>query len=220
MQALLGGGLPTVAGTEGLLATVDSLLGTAGVDTSTLQGLLAAARIAAGSAAPGPGATALQTVIGTIGGLLGATTSPVGGTTTPSTTPPSTTPPKPGATIPRPGGTTAKPGAGFTAYRASIGSVKVAKNRKRAKIRISCPAIAPRGCLVTLRGVVAGKKAFKLKPFILVRNVSRTFTVKLGRTTTSRLRKKGGSMKVTAATSFSTLRAVSKSVKVARSAKH
>jgi len=84
------------------------------------------------------------------------------------------------------------------------------------KIAVSCPSIAPKGCLVMLSGVVAGKKAFTFKPFILLRNVSQTFTVKLSKTATTRLKKKGGALKVTAATSFSTLGSVSKSVRVAK----
>ena len=208
VDALLGGGLPAVPGIEGLLTTVNSLLGTAGLDTTTLQHLLTTAGVAAGAAAPGPGATALQTVIGTLGGLLGLT--PGGGTV------PNTNLPKPGTLLPG-GGTAPRPGAGFTAYRAAIVSVRVAKNRKSVTIRVSCPSIAPKGCYVALSGVVAGKRAFTPpKPFVLLRNASQTFTVKLNSSTAKRLKKKGGALKVTALTYFSTLSSVSKSVKVAK----
>ena len=129
---------------------------------------------------------------------------------------PNTNTPKPGTTVPG-GGTAPRPGAGFTAYRAAVVSIKVAKNRKSAKIRVSCPSIAPKGCYVALSGVVAGKRAFTpLKPFVLLRNASQTFTVKLNSSTTKRLKKKGGSLKVTALTYFSSLSSASKSVKVAK----
>jgi hypothetical protein len=184
------------------------MLGVAGVDTSLLQGLLATASAAAGIAAPGLGATALKGLIGTIGGLLGIPSGAPGGTPAGPTPHPTS---KPGATA---GGTAA---GGFYAYRASIGTIKVARDRRTASVRISCPAIAPKGCLVTLDGAVGGQKAFAgVKPFVLMRNLSITRTIRLSKAAATRLRSRGGALKVSALTSFSTLAAVTKTVKVAR----
>ena len=88
----------------------------------------------------------------------------------------------------------------FTAYRATFGSVKVAKNRRTATVAVSCPSLAPKGCLVVLDGVVAGKKAFAQKAIVVMRNVKQTITVKLTSVVANRLKKKGGSLKVTART--------------------
>ena len=84
------------------------------------------------------------------------------------------------------------------------------------KLTVSCPAIAPKGCLVTLKGTVAGKKAFADKQVIVMRTLKSTVTLKLTKAVASRLKKKGGSLKVSAQTSFSSLAATSKTVKVAK----
>jgi hypothetical protein len=205
VQALLGGGLPTVPETEGLLTTVKSLLGVSGLDTPLLWGLLATASGAVGTAVPGPVATALQGVIRTIAALLGAAPGTPGGTTQ-------------HPTASKPGGAAGQPATGgFYAYRASIGAIKVARNRRTATVTISCPSSAPKGCLVTLDGAVGGMKAFVgVKPFVLMRNLTTTKTINLRKAAATRLKRKGGALKVSALTSFSTLAAVTKTVKLAR----
>ena len=81
---------------------------------------------------------------------------------------------------------------------------------------VSCPASAPKGCLVTLDGVVAGKKAFAQKALVVMRNVKQTVTVKLSSVAANRLKKKGGSLKVSARTVNGSLASISKTVKVAK----
>lgn len=193
--------------------------GLALLNTAQLTSLLAVANSALASVLPGTDTTALQGLISTVTGLLGVGPLPGGGgggTPGPGTNP-GTTIPRTGAGAPaRSGqGAVAKPPA-FTAYRASVGSIKVAKNRRSAKMTASCPAAAPVGCVVTLKGVVAGKKAFAGKPFILLRKAKRTLTMKLSTAATRRLKKKGGSLRVSALTMFSTLPTATKTVRVAR----
>ncbi|HEV7804696.1 MAG TPA: hypothetical protein VGO80_02670 [Solirubrobacteraceae bacterium] len=212
VQALLGGGLPTVPGTEGLLNTVKSLVGVAGVDTSVLTGLLATASAALGASVLSPAATALQGLIRAIGGVLASAGLFPDGTPAPA---PGTTP-RPAPLATQPASTVERPG--FGAYRASIGAVRVAKNRRSAKISITCPAMAPKGCLVTLNGTVAGKR-FAVKPFVLMRTLNRTVTVRFSQAVATRLKQEGGALKVSSLTSFSSLAAATKTVKVARSVK-
>ena len=69
---------------------------------------------------------------------------------------------------------------------------------------------------MTLKGTVAGKKAFADKQVIVMRALKSTVTLKLTKAVASRLKKKGGSLKVTAQTSFSSLAATTKTVKVAK----
>jgi hypothetical protein len=70
---------------------------------------------------------------------------------------------------------------------------------------------------VTLDGAVAGKKAFSgVQPFVLMRNLTTTKTITLSKAAVTRLKRNGGSLKVSALTSFSTLAAVTKTVKIAR----
>jgi hypothetical protein len=210
VQALLGGGLPTVPGTDGLLSTITSLLNVPGLDTALVTSLLSTLQTAVGTAAPGVDTTPLQTVIGTLQGVLGAT--PAG---SPTTKPAATA--KPATTTKPATSTAARPvQAGFTAYRAIVRSIKVAKNRRSARVTVSCPAAAPKGCLVTLDGLVAGKKAFASKTVVVMRNITKTVTVKLTSVAGNRLKKSGGALKVTAATAFSTLSSVNKTVKVAK----
>jgi len=186
--------------------------GLALLDTAQLTSLLAVANAALAGVLPGPGATALQGLITTVTGLLGAGPGP--GTTPP---PGDSTLPTIGTIVPRSGqsGSPAKPPA-FTGYRATLGSIKVARTRRSVKIIVSCPAAAPAGCVVTLKGVLAGKKAFAGKRFILLRKAKRTFTMKLSTAATRRLKKKGGSLKVSALTMFSSLPTTTKTVRVAR----
>jgi len=123
-----------------------------------LTNLLATAGGAVGVAAPGPGATALQEVIRTINDRARRGRP---------------RPRRHDSRRHRPrwhrapdadhhearAKTPARPG--FYAYRASIGTVKMAKNKRSAKITITCPAIARKGCcLVTLSGNFGAKKAF------------------------------------------------------------
>jgi hypothetical protein len=212
VQALLGGGLPAVPGTAGLLNTVRPLLGVAGLDTAMLTGLLNTAKAAIGTAAPGPGATALQGVIDTLQTVLAGTGAVPGGTTPGTGTKPgTTTKPKTGAAN---GGQ-----AAFRAYRATIGSVKVAKNRRSATMTLACPGSAPKGCLVAIDGVVAGKKAFAQKAVVVMRNVTHTLTVKLTSSVAKRLKTKGGSLRISARTVNASLGAISKTVKVKKAAR-
>jgi hypothetical protein len=203
LQALLGGGLPAVPGIDGLIATVQQLLGVPGLDPAMLTGLLTTAASALRTAGAGIDTSSLLGLIGTLYSVLGL---PGAGT---SAHPGSGTTPAPGA----------KPSAGqvgFTAYRATVGAIKVASNRRSAKVTVSCPASAPKGCLVALNGVVAGRKAFASKTIVVLRNATRTFTVALSRATTARLNAKGGSLSVSALTAFSSRSAVTRSVKLAR----
>lgn len=203
LQALLGSGLPVVAGMNGLLTTVQPLLGHSGVDTSMLTGLLTTAVGALRVAAPGVDTSALQGLVGALFGVLGL---PGAGTTA-----------QPGTSKqPVPAPTPTAGTAGFTAYRAAIGAIKVAPNRRSAKMSVSCPAAAPKGCLVTLSGVIAGKPAFAGKTIVVLRKVTKTITVTLSKATTSRLNKKGGAIKVSAATAFSSLSATTKTVRLTR----
>jgi hypothetical protein len=203
LQALLGGGLPAVPGIDELLATVQPLLGLAGLDPSMLTGLLSTATSAFRTAGAGVDTYSLLGLIGTLYGVLGGSG---GGTAAHPGT----------STTPAPGAKPSAGQAGFTAYRATVGAIKVASNRRSAKVTVSCPVAAPKGCLVTLNGLIAGKKAFTSKTIVVMRNVTKTFTVALSNATTSRLNAKGGSLSVSALTAFSSLSSVTKSVKLAR----
>ncbi len=208
VQGLLGGGLSSAPGLSGLLDAVRPLLGVAGLDTSLLTGLLSTLSTTAGATLPEPLATAVQGLIGTTQTALaasGVVAPPAGtGTTAKPLAKPAT-------------GTAAKPApAVFKAYRASVGTIKVAKSRKTASVSVSCPALAPKGCLVTLDGVVAGKKAFAQKVFVVMRNVKQTVTVKLTSAAAKRLKTKGGSIKVSARTVNGSLASISKTAKVAK----
>ena len=159
-------------GIDGLLNTVRSLLGIAGLDTSILTGLLSTANAALGVAAPGVDTTALQGLIGALAGDAPACPAAAARRRSPATTTkPATTAPKAHDARPRP---CSRPTA------RSIGSIKVAKNRRSATLTVT-PArrSRPKGCLVALDGVVAGKKAFAQKVFVVMRNVTQKVTVKL-----------------------------------------
>jgi hypothetical protein len=211
VQGLLGGGLSSAPGLSGLLDAVRPLLGVAGLDTSLLTGLLSTLSATAGSTLPEPLATAVQGLIGTTQTALaasGVVAPPAGtGATAKPLAKPAT-------------GTAAMAGqAAFRAYRATVGSLKVAKNRKTATMSVSCPATAPKGCLVTLDGLVAGRQAFTQKAVVVLRSVKQSVTVKLTSAAASRLKKKGGSLTVSAKTVNASLAAISKSVKVAKPVK-
>ncbi len=143
-----------------------------------------------------------------LGPVVAPVTSPTGGTGSPPVT--STTPRPTRAITPSP-----RPGA-YAAYRIKISGVKAAKHRRSIRL-LSCPAAAPKGCLVTLKGVLAGRKAFTTKTIIVMRNRKKTFSVKLAKASTKRLKKKDGSLKISARTAFSSTPSTIKRVKIARS---
>ena len=115
-----------------------------------------------------------------------------------------------------PGSATGATTAAFTRYRARITSLKVASNRRSAKVTLSCPATAPKRCVVKLKGAISGRRAFASKQIVMLRNTRKTLTMKLTSASSKRLTKKGGSLKASAATSYSSLAAASKTVKVTR----
>ncbi len=236
MTALLGGGLPTDAGQltdlGSLLTTTRGLLGTAGLDTGVLNGLLATA---SGLLAGTPLAplselvnsinVLLNPVTGGGGGTTGdGGTTGGGGTTTPTgdgggtttTTPGAGTKPAVGTPVRLPVASIPIANASFTAYRATLGTLKVSKKRTSVKFSVACPASAPKGCLVKLSGKVAGQRAMPAMTVALPRGSTTPVTVKLNRSTAKRLKKKGGSVQFTAHTALSSLSSVSKSVKVKR----
>ena len=201
VTALLGGGLPGDAGQltdlGSLLTTVRSLLGTAGLDTSLLSGLLTTVNGILANTPLGGLTTPLQGLVTTIGDLLAPATggggdpTQGGGPPTPGggTTPGTTTP---GATVtPRPSTGTPAANSRFTGYRATIGAIKVAKKRNSAKFTLSCPATAPKGCLIKVSGTVAGQKAIPSLTLALPRGASTPVTVTLSKSTAKRLKKKG-----------------------------
>ena len=59
------------------------------------------------------------------------------------------------------------------------------------------------------------KKAFAVKPFVLMRTLKKTVTVRFSKSVATRM-KKGGFLKISALTSFSTLKAATKTVRLAR----
>jgi mucin-2 len=236
VTALLGGGLPVSPGQltdlGSLTTTVRSLLGTAGLDPNLLTGLLTTVNSVLASSPLGAATQPLQDLVGTISALLAPASGGDGGSTPPGTTTPGTTTPgttNPATTTtgtttttttaksPAAGGTTSPAAnAGFTAYRASISTIKVAKKRTSAKFTISCPMSAPKGCLVKVSGTVAGQKAIPSLTLALPRGASAPVTVKLNKSTAKRLRKKGGSLRFSAQTALSTLPTASQIVKVKR----
>lgn len=151
---------------------------------------------------PVGGITALAT--GTPG--AGSTTGSAGGSTGSAT---GTTGTKPGSS-----GAAAKPGVS-TAFRARVTRVKVASTRRTAKVSVACPASAP-GCAVALTGKVNSRKAFKTRALAIKPGASAAVKVKLARSAAKRLRAKGGKLKVTATTGYSSLAPSSKTAKVSK----
>jgi hypothetical protein len=115
---------------------------------------------------------------------------------------------------PKPGTTAAKP---FSAYRARVGSVRVSKDRRSVRFKITCPAIAPKGCYARVSGKVAGRKAMTPKDFLLARNSSQNGSVRLSASAAKRLKSKGGTLALTTQT-LSSLPAVTKNTRVKASA--
>ena len=232
VTALLGGGLPGAgdhADLASLLGLVNPLLGQTGVDTALLGSLLATAEgLLAG--APEPVRTPLQTIVITIntvlspatgggdttgggttgGGTAGGGSTTAGGTTT---TTGGTAPGGATATIARPA---VQPAARPGPFRATIGAIKLSKRRTSMRFTLSCPRSAPKGCLVQLSAKIAGKKAIRTTVVALASGRSTPVTVTLSKSTTRRLKAKGGSLKITAKTALSTLGASSRTLKVKR----
>ncbi|MGH2840278.1 MAG: hypothetical protein ACRDKY_05565 [Solirubrobacteraceae bacterium] len=122
------------------------------------------------------------------------------------------------------GGCGSTPGAGETggqvgnyqgAHRATIKSLKMAKNFRSVKVKLRCPTAAASSCRVTLRGKLAGKTATMKKVATVARGASKTVTLKLTSKARQRLSATGGKLKVTAKTAGSTLAAASRTLKIA-----
>ncbi len=101
------------------------------------------------------------------------------------------------------------------ASRATIKSLKVAKNRRSVKVKLKCPAAAPASCKVKISGKLAGKTAAKSKSATVARGKTRTVKVTLKSSARNRLKSKGGKLKMSAKTTGSTLAAASRSINVA-----
>ncbi|MGI8623748.1 MAG: hypothetical protein ACR2NB_09755 [Solirubrobacteraceae bacterium] len=107
------------------------------------------------------------------------------------------------------------------AFRARVKSVKIAKNRRSARIVVACPSDP--GCFVALSGKVGSRKAFKTQALPVKPGATATRRVKLSSSVAKRLRKRGGRLKVTATTAFSSLPPSSKNsakAKKSRRKKH
>lgn len=216
VTALLGGGLPAdPTDLASLLTLVDSLLGTSGLSTAVLTPLLGAANGLLGSA-PAPVAAPLQGIVRQITVIL----TPVnGGTPTPIPTPaPTPSVALPATTIPRPAAATtaARPAAQFTAYRATIGALKLNKKRTSMKFTLTCAATAPKGCLVKVSAKIAGKSAMRSMTVVLPRGKASPVTVTFSKSTTKRLKTKGGTLRIRAQTALSSLPAATRTLKVKR----
>lgn len=207
LQALAGGLLsdnPLAAtGVDALIEQLGLASLVPGVDAAAITAAIqdALTKIAAGDVAGG--AQVLADALTKAGTQAGGGT-PTGGTGTAGGT----------------GGTgTGTKAPTFTAFHAKVQKVKVAKNRRSAKLRISCPAIAP-GCIVVVTGKVLGMTAFKQKGVAVTPGKTRGVKVKLARGARLQLRsRKGGRLKVTATTIGSTIGPASKSSARVRRAK-
>lgn len=112
------------------------------------------------------------------------------------------------------GGTAGNGGGQQGASRATIVSLKVAKNRASVKVKLKCPASASSSCKIKLSGKLASKKAASNKSSTVARGSSKTVTVKLTKATARKLRSKGGKLRISAKTVGSSLAAVSRIVKL------
>lgn len=106
-------------------------------------------------------------------------------------------------------------GGGQSSYRATIKSLKVAKNRRSVKVKVKCPTTATASCKVKLSGKVGGKSAAKKKSATIKRGKSKNVKVKLTKATGQKLSKNGGKLKMSAKTVGSSLAASSRSITVA-----
>lgn len=113
-----------------------------------------------------------------------------------------------------PAATAAAAAKAFSGYRASLGSVSVARNRKSVRFKVSCPVTAPKGCITRVSGLVAGRKAMAAKDVLLIKGTSETVRVSLSSAAAKRLKAKGGSLKLTARTALSSLPSATKTTKV------
>jgi len=84
------------------------------------------------------------------------------------------------------------------------------------KFTLTCAASAPKGCLVKLSAKAAGSSAMRSMTLAIPRGKATPVTVTLSRSTTRRLKSKGGSLKITAQTVLSSLPAASRTLKVKR----
>ncbi|MBA3327583.1 MAG: hypothetical protein H0T43_04700, partial [Solirubrobacterales bacterium] len=130
-------------------------------------------------------------------------TAPPAAVTPPARTAPPSFAPRPGAPA-------------NTRYRARISRISVSKTRRVAKLRLTCPAAAPKGCLVKVNAQVAGKRAAKGKWALLLRNTSQTVKMRLTSTAAKRLRTKGGAVRMSARTYLTSMSTVSKTFRVKR----
>ncbi|MTD44049.1 hypothetical protein GKE82_06965 [Conexibacter sp. W3-3-2] len=210
LQALLAG-LPVGANLlqlDSLLGTVNGLLTTTGVADLPIVGPLleSVTRVQATS-----GTTpALTTLASTLSSLLGSR---------PGSTPlkPTTTTTKPSATTP---GSTSRPGAAASARaRATIGKALLTKSRKSASFTVSCPKVAAKGCVVQVSASLAGTKVLKPRWIAVLSGSSQKVSVKLSRAVTKRLVAKGGTLTFRASTAAASGGAVTKALKVKKTAK-
>lgn len=107
---------------------------------------------------------------------------------------------------------------GQSSYRATIKSLKVAKNRRSVKVKVRCPANATSSCKVKLSGKLAGKSAAKKKSATIKSGKSKTVKVKLKKASSQKLSTTGGKLKMAAKTVGSSLAASTRSITVAASA--
>ncbi len=106
-------------------------------------------------------------------------------------------------------------GAQLFTFRATISSLKVAKNRKSVKVKLRCPATAAPACGVLLSNKLAGKSAAKTQLLAVMPGQTKTVTVKLKKAASNRLSSKGGKLKFSALTVGSALASTTKTAKVA-----
>jgi hypothetical protein len=190
-----------------------SLLGTSNLNTAALNGLLSTITgVLASMPVIGPMTQPLTNLAGALSGVL---TPAGGGGTTPAATP-APTPAATATAMPKGLTTLLAAIANFSGYRASIGAITVNKARSSAKFDVSCPANAPKGCLVRVTGAVAGQAAIPSLMLALPRGASTPVTVKLNKSTTRNLRDKGGAVSFKVETAKSSLAADTQIVKVKR----
>jgi hypothetical protein len=84
------------------------------------------------------------------------------------------------------------------------------------KFTLTCASTAPKGCLVKVSAKIAGKSAMRSMTVVLPRGKSSPVRVTFSKSTTRRLKTKGGSLKITAQTALSSLPAATRTLKVKR----
>ena len=201
VQALLGGGLPAVPGIDGLLNTVR------GARRHRRRRHVDPDRPAVDRDGGARRRRAGRRHSARLHGRHRRRRGRARRATTPGTTTPARA--RPPAEARRP------PVKAFTAYRATIGSIKVAKNRRSAAVTVRARPRAqglPRGARRRRRRQEGVRPEGARRPA----QRDEKFTVKLTSVAANRLKKKGGSLKVSARTVNGSLATVSKSVKVAK----